>query len=221
MAWEVVRRAESAAAFHGRPLPEPAGRAVWVCEPSEPALVLGSAQRDDVVDALACEQQGVEVVRRRSGGGAVLVVPGDLLWVDVVLPAGDPLWVPDVARAFEWLGAVWAAALEDLGVVTTMHTGALVRSEWSRLVCFAGQGPGELIRPDGAKVVGISQRRTRAAARFQCAALIRWDPRALVELLALTPGERSRAAAELTPVAAGTGLDPHTLLARFLHHLPT
>jgi hypothetical protein len=33
-------------------------------------------------------------------------------------------------------------------------------------------------------VVGISQRRTRGWARFQCAAYLRWDPGALVALLA-------------------------------------
>ncbi len=35
----------------------------------------------------------------------------------------------------------------------------------------------------GRKLVGISQRRTRSWARFQCAVYRRWDPAALVELL--------------------------------------
>jgi hypothetical protein len=34
------------------------------------------------------------------------------------------------------------------------------------------------------KVVGISQRRTRWWARFQCASYLRWDPAGLVRLLA-------------------------------------
>ena len=38
--------------------------------------------------------------------------------------------------------------------------------------------------PGERKVVGISQRRTRRWARFQCAAYVRWDPAALVALLA-------------------------------------
>src|SRR5690606_17651516 len=50
VAWAVERRHEPAADFHARPLPDPARRSVWVCEPTGPALVLGSAQPDDVVD---------------------------------------------------------------------------------------------------------------------------------------------------------------------------
>ncbi len=174
--WAVEHRAESAAAFHARTLDDAGRRAVWVCQPSSPALVLGSTQPDAVVDTAACAAAGVDVVRRRSGGGAVLVEPGALLWVDVIVPAGDALWDADVGRSFLWLGDVWAGALAELGIAATVHRGALRRSRWSDLVCFAGLGPGEVTRADGAKVVGISQRRTRACARFQCAALARWAP---------------------------------------------
>ena len=66
--WEVERFAEAASTFHARTVP--AERAVWVCEATGPALVLGSAQRDEVVDHDACARAGVEVVKRRSGGGA-------------------------------------------------------------------------------------------------------------------------------------------------------
>jgi hypothetical protein len=50
-------------------------------------------------------------------------------------------------------------------------------------VCFAGLAAGEVI-VDGAKVVGISQRRTRAGARFQCSVPLRWDAARHAELLA-------------------------------------
>ncbi len=219
-AWEVVRRRESARTFHERALPEPAGRAVWVCEPTGPALVLGSAQRDDVVDHAACAEAGAEVVRRRSGGGAVLVGPGDLLWLDVILPVGDDLWDDDVGRASHWLGAAWAAALAEVDVAANVHRGAMRRPEWSELVCFAGLGPGEVTDARGAKLVGISQRRTRAAARFQCAALARWEPTDLVLLLALSPADRERAAADLAGAAAGVDAPLDDLLAAFLRNLP-
>ena len=213
MTWEVVHRRESASTFHARAVPSE--RTVWVCEATGPALVLGSAQGDDVVDHDACDRAGVEVVKRRSGGGAVLVVPADLLWVDVVVPATDPLWQVDVGRAFHWLGDVWQAALAELGVTTRIHRGGLQRSRWSDLVCFAGRGPGEVLDEADKKVVGMSQRRTREAARFQCAALARWDPVALVDLLAV--GDE---AGELADVAAGVGVDLDTLLAAFVQHLP-
>lgn len=218
--WAVVHRTESAASFHARTVEPPVHRAIWVCEPTGPALVLGSTQRDDVVDRAACTAAGVDVVRRRSGGGAVLVEPGELLWVDVVLPAGDPLWDDDVGRSFRWLGDAWAAALADLGAAASAHQGGLRRTRWSDLVCFAGVGPGEVLRPDGAKLVGISQRRTRAGARFQCAALAAWHPEALLALLALDPADRTAAAADLRPAAAGANVDLDALLQALLHDLP-
>lgn len=196
-------------------------RSAWVCDPTRAALVLGSAQRAEVADALACEAAGIEIVRRRSGGGAVLVVPGDLLWVDLVLPAGDELWQDDVGRAFGWVGETWQRALADHGVPADVHAGPLVRTAWSPLVCFAGLGPGELTLPGTTtKVVGISQRRTRGAARFQCAALRRWDADSLARLLALDPAERARAAADLAGAAAGIPVAPDALLTTFLRHLP-
>jgi lipoate-protein ligase A len=216
----VLRHREDAATFHARPLPDPLRREVWVCESVGTALVLGSAQPDEVVDRVACAGAGIDVVRRRSGGGAVLVEPGSLLWVDVLLPADDVLWDDDVGRAFLWLGEAWAGALADLGGATTVHRGALQRTRWSDLVCFAGLGPGELTDPAGRKVVGISQRRTRAGARFQCAALGAWDPGGLVALLALTSDERDAVGAELASAAAGVGEDLGAVLDAFLQRLP-
>jgi lipoate---protein ligase len=172
---------------------------VWVVEVDRAALVLGSTQHEPAPNA------EIDVVRRRSGGGAVLVEPGGLVWVDVFVPAGDPLWEPDVGRAFLWLGQAWAAALGG----GTVHTGALCRTPWSRDICFAGLGPGE-VTVGGAKVVGMAQRRARAGALFQCAALRAWDPAPLVALLGLPP----QAAVELATVACGVDVDADDLLAR-------
>jgi len=77
---------------------------------------------------------------------------------------------------------VWADALAALGVNGgAVHRGAMVRTAWSGHVCFAGVGGGEVMR-NGRKVVGISQRRSRNAARFQCALYHRWDAAAHAEL---------------------------------------
>jgi lipoate-protein ligase A len=197
----VERFGGAAAVFHARPLPEPLEATVWLFAVDEPALVLGSAQPDAVVDRAAAARAGVDVVRRRSGGGAVLVIPGECLWVDVLLPRHDPRWDDDVGTAAHWVGDAWAAAVGD-GART--HRGALQRSPWSDLVCFAGLGPGEVTRA-GQKVVGISQRRTRAGARFQCAALADWDPASLLALLALSQEDRDRAEADIRGGAAGVG----------------
>lgn len=204
---------EAADVFH-RPWPEPAVPTVWVVEVTEAAVVLGSTQSESVV------VPGVNAVRRRSGGGAVLVEPGGLVWVDVLVPAGDPLWDHDVGRAFAWLGRAWVAALAAAGVEgAEAHEGPLVTTAWSGIVCFAGLGPGE-VTVDGAKVVGMCQRRTRAGALFQCAALLDWQPRRLLDRLALDDDERVRGTHDLATAARGLAMDPSILVDAFLDCLP-
>jgi lipoate-protein ligase A len=214
--WEVEVARGSAAAFHGRDVPAGSGRQVWVQQVDRPALVLGSTQPDALVDHPAAARAGVEVVRRRSGGGAVLVEPGGTVWVDVVVPPGDPLWDDDVGRAAHWVGEAWATTLDRCGVAgATVHRGGLVTTPWSRQVCFAGLGPGEVVLA-GRKVVGVAQRRTRHGARFQVAALLRWEPEALVGLLALSVADRAAAAIDLAGRAAPLAVDADTLVSVLL-----
>jgi lipoate-protein ligase A len=217
--WRVERATGPAGAFHTRPLPSGPGRAVAVLTAERPALVLGSTQREGVIDRAAVEAAGVEVVRRRSGGGAVLVEPGRTVWIDVDLPAADPLWTDDVGRSFGWLGETWAAALAEVGLHGEVHQGGLGTTPWSRLICFAGLGPGE-VTVDGAKAVGLAQRRTRYGARFQTAANLLWDPRPLVDLLALEPAERTRAAGDLARTVVAVPGPGEVLVEAFLAHLP-
>ena len=174
-----------------------------LCRPDGPALVLGSAQDERRIDHGRLADAGVPVVRRRSGGGIVLLVPGQSVWIDVDVPAADVLWEADVGRAFVWLGRAWADALGDLGVAgPRSHAGPMEEGRWGRLVCFAGLGPGE-VTVTGRKLVGIAQRRTRAAARFQCAVLLRWEAGPLVDLLAVGEEERAGMAADLASCAVG------------------
>ncbi len=134
------------------------------------------------------------------------------MWVDVFVPAGDPLWEADVGRAFHWLGEAWRDAMAAAGARSAeVHTGALIATPWSPLVCFAGLGPGE-VTLDGAKVVGMSQRRARAGALFQTAALLDWRPGRLLERLALSDDERRRGAHELADVARPLDVDADVLV---------
>ena len=198
-AWVVEHHHGPADELHALEVPDDGVPRVWVLEASGPAVVLGSTQRDDVVDAEAARAAGVAVVRRRSGGGAVWVAPGDPHWVDVIVPRGHALWTDDVGRAFLPIGRAWQQALAALGIDGThLHEDRLACGPLGGTVCFAGRGPGEVLVGE-AKVVGISQRRTRAGARFQCAVPVRWDPAPLAALLSSTPDPEALA-------AAGTGM---------------
>ena len=183
---------------------------VRVLKVSTPTIVLGSSQSFEVLDLSACVEAGVDVVRRRSGGGAVWL-DEDMVWVDVFVPAGHPRWDADIGRAMWWLGEAWAEGLTSVGVVgevgAEVHRGALVRTEWSSLVCFAGLGPGE-VTIGGRKAVGISQRRTRAGALFQCGIVRRWDPVKLVGFLRLDDASaRPRLQSETAGSGYGLGAD--------------
>lgn len=183
---------ESPGEFHARDF-EGVGRALWLPQlrPRQ-TLVLGSSQRDDDLNREELAAREIDVARRRTGGGAVLVSSSDVIWFDVVLDASDPLWNADVRRSFEWLGEACRSALSSLGVDAVMHDGPLVRTTWSPRVCFAGLGPGELT-VDGRKAVGISQRRTRGSARFQVAVLRRWDPASYRRLFIGSPADSDEA----------------------------
>lgn len=185
--------------------------AIWIprLDP-KPTLVLGSRQSLDVVDIDRCRERGIDVVTRRSGGGAVLVGSEQLVWIDVIVPRDHPGWHDDVGRSFDWVSARMLDALSTLGISGTPHLGGLERTQWSDLICFAGLGPGE-ISVDGKKLVGISQRRTKWSSRFQIAALRHWSAKDMLDLFALEPSQADAGLTELRDVATGIGVAPTQL----------
>lgn len=187
-AWQLTSARGEARVFHAAdPAVDPCGlvlRAAVVHSVDRRTLVLGSSQRVGVVDSAVAGALDVEVVHRRSGGGAVLLVPDEFLWLDVVVPAGDPLWSDDVGEAMVWVGQWWCRALARVGIAGQVHRGPLVASPWSQQVCWAGVGAGEVVAADGAKLVGVSQRRTRTYARLQTMCHLRWRPEWVSALVA-------------------------------------
>lgn len=168
----VEERTGSAADLHADDWPGAPTPLVRRCSVTAPALVLGSVQPADLVDRAAAAERGIEVVRRRSGGGAVLLEPGASIWIDVYLPRGDAGWDERPERTFTHVGQAWVAALTALGAPGPLflHRRGLVADDVGRAVCFAGRGPGEVLVGGGAaapKLVGLAQRRVRWGARVQ------------------------------------------------------
>lgn len=185
----------------------PVERGVWLLTPTQPAIVLGSSQKDKDVDHAFCAANGIDVVRRRSGGGAVYVHPTESLWIDIVVPRGDALWNDDIGKSMWWIGDWWVSFLADAGVTSAqVHRGAFERNDWSDMVCFAGKGSGEVFPQEShaqQKIVGISQRRTRDYARFQCIAYFQWDAALHAAMLPGLANDVDRIAALATPVPEG------------------
>ncbi len=161
-----------------------------------PGLVLGSTQKPNIVDSARAAASGVEVLQRRSGGGAVLLWPGQQVWLDLFITPFDPLWSDDVSLAADWIGRLWRTALlpflpETESELVSLHTGRAQADRWGKLVCFAGRGPGEVLVGEH-KVLGVSQRRSRNRARFQTTARLGSGLSELteVDLLDLTEADR-------------------------------
>lgn len=186
------------AALHHDP-PDPEGeRLARVCLPSGTAVVIGSAQPASDFDPGSLADAGIDLVRRRSGGGAVLVAPGEQVWLDVFVPTGDVLWQDDVGKSFYWLGEVYKAAIAQvLGMLPErapieVNRGPAKAAPWSKVLCFAGLGAGE-VTVAGDKVVGMSQRRQRSGAWIHSMALLSHRAEDLTDLLSESRDDRAAA----------------------------
>ena len=179
----------TAADFHAMELP--AERALWWCNVETPSVILGSTQSVDDVNQSVANEHGVTVSRRRSGGGAVFVHPTDSVWVDITISRDDPLWKDDVAQSMMWLGQVFVEALSPW-VKAEVYRESFSTGVDGRVVCFASSSPGEVF-VGANKLVGISQRRGRDGARFQCVLYRHWRPTEWSFVL-VSPDVRSRVA---------------------------
>lgn len=173
--WKVEHWEGPAGEFHG--LDPEHVRAVRSVRVSRPVIVLGSTQPTGDIDAAAAARLGIEVARRRSGGGAVYLHPDDSTWVDITIPRDDALWVDDVSTSMRWVGDAFASVLGSAlaAGAPAVHDGPFRAGVLSRAYCFAGLAPGE-VTVGGAKLVGVSQRRGRPGARMQCVVYHRIDP---------------------------------------------
>jgi lipoate-protein ligase A len=121
----------------------------------EPSVSLGFRQAEPGWLA-RCDALGVDVVRRVTGGGAVLHA-GDLTY-SVAAPVDAPGLPSDLRGSYEWIRARLVAGLEAAGLAASP---SCARPGADRLeLCFAG-ATGYEIELDGEKLVGSAQRRTR------------------------------------------------------------
>ncbi len=171
--WTSHHFAGTAEEFHETALPF--NRNVWLVNVTSPTVVLGSTQRDSEVVNESVTSRGLMIAHRHSGGGAVFLHPDDSVWIDITIPRADPLWVDDVSKSMVWLGDVFVGALSAQLPNLEVYRGEYTNTPEARAVCFAGLAPGEVLQGDR-KVVGISQRRTREGARFQCVLYRTWIP---------------------------------------------
>lgn len=137
---------------------------VWTY--ATPTVVLGCSQRALHAE-IACKlPQGLALVQRPSGGGAVLTGPW-LVGVSVVLPVVHPWVRGGLVDSYRELGRLHAAVLAGLGIssralppaeVTQANAALGASVDWA---CYGSLAPWELIDARGRKLVGLAQRRQR------------------------------------------------------------
>jgi lipoate-protein ligase A len=175
----------------------------------QPVLVLGNGQSLDCVDLAACRATDVEVLRRTSGGTAVLV-DRYAVSMEVALPIRHPLALGDIVHSYQWIGELWAQTLQVLGVeqaraIPLEEVRALpkiAKDDPVRMACYGTLSPFEPV-VGLRKVVGLSQVRRRFAVLYQVGAYLRWQPEALTALLAMSDAERTSVSVRLRDSTAG------------------
>jgi lipoate-protein ligase A len=159
-----------------------------------PTLFLGSSQRPGEVDLAAAAAAGVAVHKRRSGGTAVFA-DRQHLWLDVALPAGHRLLLPDITASYRWFGQVWAAALARVGIRARVVEPAEARELNAgldpevRRACFGGVSPYEVLAGNS-KIVGLAQIRRRQGGLLQAGIYRHWEPERVAELLGGSTAEQ-------------------------------
>jgi lipoate-protein ligase A len=131
-----------------------------------PCLSLGRLQPESDVDLGACTRDGVDVVRRPSGGRAVL--HDQEVTYALVCRTTDPVFGGHVLDSCSRIHAAVARGLETLGVDTTAHArSADVRASAidaaASADCFATPAAHELVDSSGRKLVGSAQARYQGA----------------------------------------------------------
>jgi lipoate-protein ligase A len=147
---------------------------------SRPTLSLGYAQKLEGIDLEACRAAGVDVVRRPTGGRAVLHA-GDLTYSIVAggLPDG-------VSASYRYLAAAIARGLAELGLEGQLVAGSAAPGRSAD--CFAVATQADLC-VTGRKLMGSAQVR-RAGVVLQHGSLYLRYPRALAAQVLQGEGDR-------------------------------
>ena len=148
---------------------------------SSPTVSLGYGQLlDGTVDRRACHRLGVGLVRRPTGGSAILhETPAAELTYAVVARRDDFPGGDDVLETYRVLGEGLRAGLRRLGVDAELVPLARARRAGSApAFCFARAGAYELA-VGGRKLVGSAQRRQGGAFLQHGSLLLDADPERL------------------------------------------
>lgn len=119
-----------------------------------PAVSLGQSQRISSVNEAACKDAGVGIVRRATGGLAILHT--DELTYSIALPIAHPLAEGDVMTSYRRIAAAIVEALKRLGVRDANADRVAKEDKAKGPACFEAPSDYEVVG-GGRKLVGSAQ----------------------------------------------------------------
>jgi len=168
-----------------------------------PCLSLGASQPFEVADAKFCAARGVEVVRRPTGGRAVLH-HHELTYL-VAAPLGQAPLGWELQGAYAAICGALVAGLRRLGVaceLTEAAAGQKLIPPTQPIPCFIGPAPGEIV-VGKRKLVGSAMRRVGRSILQHGSILVDWDGELQAGCLGLDGDGELRAAVVTLAEALG------------------
>ena len=179
-----------------------------------PCLSLGYGQRARVVDLARCRARGWQVVRRPSGGGALL--HAEELTYCLLLPPQHPLQQGDILTSYARLRRGLVAALARLGVAADAAVAATTDGrrnfeadgaspDGTSAICYL-QPAAQEVSVAGRKLIGSAQLRRRGVLLQHGSLPLATDITAIADaLLYEEEAERAAAKGELRRGACSLG----------------
>ena len=155
---------------------------------SPPCLSLGRSQPLAEADRNACRAGGVDLVRRPSGGRAIL--HADELTYSLALRQDDPRATGDVVASYRHLSEGLLAGLRRLGVAAVQAMGQPSPAAELHAVCFETPSNYEIV-VGGRKLVGSAQWRSRGGVLQHGSLPLHGDLTRVVEYLVFGDEERA------------------------------
>lgn len=156
---------------------------------SPPCLSLGRNQPLADADLAACCAGGVDVVRRPSGGRAILHT--DELTYSAALRQDDPRAEGGIVQSYRRLSEGLLVGLQDLSVAAVQAVGRRAATQGPTAVCFEAPSDYE-ITVQGRKLVGSAQWRGRGGVLQHGTLPLHGDLARILDYLALSGAEREQ-----------------------------
>jgi lipoyl(octanoyl) transferase len=173
----------------------------------EPSVSIGSFQKVNAVNISYCEEHGIPLVRRLTGGRAIFHMR-DLTY-SFSAPTTDGPFHSGLMESYKMIGEVFRIALILVGLSPEIRRKKERNSEVHTPLCFSSTSIGE-ITLQGKKVVGAAQKRWRESFLQQGSLPFEIDREAIRKLLNITSSQdldnRMTGVLEVAP-----GLEPGRL----------